>query len=119
MPLFTGVRGKEKFDEVRGSKVPQRSSARTITIVTTLADDRYGPGRIRCEESLLAAATCYGLATSENFSPRRPHEGLRNPGDRRGHYHQDHGGHDRDEEPRERGLIAYPVSRVSMQYRKM
>jgi hypothetical protein len=32
----------------------------TITIVTTLDDDRTGPGRIRCEELLQAVATCYG-----------------------------------------------------------
>ena len=47
------------------------------------------------------------LATSrlpENFLPRRAHDGLCDPGDRRGHDHQDHGGHDRDEEPRGRSL---------------
>jgi len=31
-------------------------------------------------------------------------EGLCDPGDRHGHDHQDHGGHDRDEEPRARSL---------------
>jgi hypothetical protein len=54
---------KDEFSEVRGSKVPQplRSSARVVTIVMVLADDRNGPGRIRCEELLLAVATCYSL----------------------------------------------------------
>ena len=33
-----------------------------------------------------------------------PIERLCDPGDRRGHDHQDHGGHDRDEEPRARSL---------------
>src|SRR5215211_7813076 len=52
-----------------------------------------------CKRLRLATASTY-----ENFSPRRAHEGLRDPGDRRGHDHQDPSGHNRDEEPRARSL---------------
>jgi hypothetical protein len=34
-----------------------------------LADDRNGPDRIRCEELLLAVATCYGLDFREFVLP--------------------------------------------------
>ena len=52
-----------------------------------------------CKRLRLATASTY-----ENFSPRRAHEGLCDPGNRRGHDHQDPSGHNRDEEPRARSL---------------
>jgi hypothetical protein len=61
LPLFTQVRRKEEFSEVRGSKpTPNRYGlAHRDGAMAENRYDRNGPGHIRCKELLRALTGCY------------------------------------------------------------